>query len=142
MKRNVLFFLALTSFAVASLASPTPSPSRKGTSSRKQAHKQNHKSTLSEQLILSANGWSYENGVWVHPEGYKYVNREVLRTTARIGRVAPMPPGKVALDNAQKLSPKTGSTQAIPQTEAEKKAEQRRKNLTPRPASQTGSHIW
>lgn len=141
MKRNVLVFLALTSFAVASLASPTPSPSRKGTSSKKEEHKKAKKSTLSEQLIVSANGWSYVKGVWVHPEGYKYVNRQVFRTTARIGRVAPMPPGKLALDNAQKLSPKTGSTQVVPQTEAEKKAEQVRKNLTPRPAPQTGSHL-
>jgi len=97
------------------------------------------------QLIESANGWMYVNGEWVHPEGYKFVNNQIIRTTAKRGKSVPRPPGKLALENPAKL---TGSTKSVTapskdnaQTAAEKAAEERRKNLAPRPASQTGTHL-
>jgi hypothetical protein len=98
------------------------------------------------QLMESANGWMYVNGEWIHPDGYKFVNNKVLRTTAKAGKTSPKPPGKLALENPTKLMPRAqasgaGSVPKETQTEAEKAAEIRRKNLTPRPAPQTGTHL-
>jgi hypothetical protein len=97
------------------------------------------------QLIESANGWLYVNGEWLHPEGYKFVNNKIIRTTGKLGKAAPKPPGKLALENPMKLAPPTKSATAPakddPKTAAEKAAEARRKNLEPRPASQTGTHL-
>lgn len=132
MKRTFLFLLAFTSFAIALPAAPTPTPAPKRSS---------NKAGPQETVAQSANGWSYVKGEWIHPDGYKYVNRKVLRTTARAGGLYPKPPGKLALDNAQLLAPKTGPAPASALTEAERKAEERRKNLAPRPAPQTGTHM-
>src|SRR5687768_7897826 len=98
-----------------------------------------------DRLIKSANGWIYVNGQWVHPDGYKFVNNKIVRTTAKTGRAYPEPPGKLAQENPAKLAPRTRSAAAPSaedaRTAAEKAAEVRRKNLTPRPAPQTGSHL-
>ena len=89
----------------------------------------------------SANGWVYVNGQWVHPDGYKFMNNKVFRTTAKTGQSVPKPPGKLALENPTKLAarPKTAAEEA--KSAAEEAAERRQKNLTPRPASQTGTHL-
>ncbi len=90
----------------------------------------------------SANGWTYVKGEWVHPEGYKFVSNKVVRTTAKTGKAAPNPPGKLAQENPLRLTPRaTPTTTTDTRTAAEKAAEERRKNLTPRPAPQTGSHL-
>jgi hypothetical protein len=93
------------------------------------------------QVLESANGWNYVNGEWVHPEGYKFVNNKIIRTTAKTGKSTPKPPGTLALENAAMLTtrPKPAPNEA--RTPAEKAAEERQKNLAPRPASQTGSHL-
>ena len=97
------------------------------------------------RIIESANGWIYVNGQWLHPDGYKFVNNKVLRTTAKAGKTFPNPPGKLALENPTKLTPRTkNAPRSVPdeaQTAAEKAAEARRKNLNPTPASQTGTHL-
>ena len=97
------------------------------------------------RLIRSANGWIYLNGQWVHPDGYKFVNNKIVRTTAKTGRTYPEAPGKLAQENPAMLAPRTKSAAApSPGNDpvaAEKAAEIRRKNLTPRPAPQTGSHL-
>ena len=98
------------------------------------------------RLLESANGWMYVNSEWIHPGGYKFVNHKVLRTTAKAGKTFPKPPGKLALENPAKLTsrPNPAGARSVPekpQTEAEKAAETRRKNLTPTPASQTGTHL-
>ena len=139
MKRRLFLFLALATFATTLPASPTPTPSPKRASSK--TEKKGGTQSVSNDLAQSANGWTYVKGEWVHPEGYKFVNGKVLRTTARLGKPVPMPPGKLALENPQKLTPKTNSAPDSAKTEAEKAAETRRKNLTPLPAPQTGSHL-
>lgn len=83
----------------------------------------------------------YVSGEWVHPDGYKFVNNKVLRTIAKAGKTFPNPPGKLALDNPTKLTPGLKSAPKEDQTPAEKAAEARRKNLTPAPAPQTGTHL-
>jgi hypothetical protein len=97
------------------------------------------------QLLESANGWFYLKGEWLHPDGYKFTNNKVIRTTARTGRAFPKPPGKLALENPTKLAPPAKSTVAPSRDEAktpaQKEAEARRKNLTPTAAPQTGTHL-
>ena len=138
MKRTLPFLLALTSFAIALPAAPTPTPSP---SPKRNSTKSETMRGPQETLAQSANGWTYVKGEWVHPEGFKFVNGKVLRTTARTGRGFPKPPGKLALDNAEKLTPRTDVAAANAKTAAEKKAAEIRKNLAPRPASQTGSNL-
>ena len=135
MKRTLPFLLALTSFAIALQAAPTPTPAPKRNSTKSEKI-----SGPQETLAQSANGWTYVKGEWVHPEGYKFVMGKVLRTTARTGKAFPKPPGKLALDNAQKLTPATNPAPDT-KTAAQKAADERRKNLAPRPAPQTGSHL-
>jgi hypothetical protein len=140
MKRNLLFLLVFTSFAIALQASPTPTRSPKRSASKSEK-KSGGQKAVPEEIALSANGWSYVKGEWAHPDGYKYVRGQVLRTTARAGRAFPKPPGKLALENAQKLTPKATPAPDSAKTAAEKAAETRRKNLEPRPAPQTGTHL-
>jgi hypothetical protein len=140
MKRTLLFLLVFTSFAIALQASPTPTRSPKRSSSKSEK-KSGGQKAVSEEIALSANGWSYVKGEWVHPDGYKYVRGQVLRTTARAGRAFPKPPGKLALENAQKLTPKAAPAPDSVKTAAEKAAETRRRNLEPRPAPQTGTNL-
>lgn len=139
MKRTLSFFLAFTSFTIAIQAAPTPTPGPKRTS-HKNERRIERQNAASDEISKSANGWSYVKGEWVHPDGYKYVGGQVLRTTAVPGKAFPKPPGKLALDNAQRMAPKTVSTPDT-KTAEEKKAEERRKNLEPRPAPQTGTHL-
>jgi len=136
MKRTLFLLLAFTTFTIALQAAPTPTPDPKRTS-----NKSAKAAAPQETLAQSANGWVYVKGEWVHPEGYKYVNGKILRTTARPGKAIPRPPGKLALENAAKLTPKTAPAQEVAKTEAERKAEIKRKNLETRPAPQTGSHM-
>ena len=139
MNRPLFFLLALTSFAIALPASPTPTPRPQHTSHKSEKKGEEPKS-VSGDLAQSANGWTYVNGEWVHPDGYKYVNGRILRTTAQRGKAIPQPPGKLALQNAQKLTPTTAPAPNS-KTAAEKAAEIRRKNLQARPAPQTGTNL-
>jgi hypothetical protein len=111
----------------------------------KVVRKTNSSEVSQARLLESANGWTYLNGEWIHPDGYKFVNNKVLRTTAIAGKMFPKPPGKLALDNPTRLTApaKSPATKPAPEkkTEAEKALEARRKNLEPRPAPQTGSHL-
>jgi hypothetical protein len=93
------------------------------------------------QLLESANGWVYANGEWIHPDGYKFVNNKILRTTAKTAQSVPRPPGKLALENPTKLTARPKSAADEARAAADKAAETRRKNLTPPPASQTGTHL-
>ena len=92
------------------------------------------------RIVESANGWNYVNSEWIHPDGYKFVNKKVVRTTAKAGRKVPNPPGRLAQENAMKLVPLSKSTQDA-RSAADKAAETREKNLYQRPASQTGTHL-
>ncbi len=141
MKRKVLYLLLTTSLGVA--ATLNAEPARQTTHKRDstKTQKSEGQNTTRDALAESANGWTYAKGEWVHPEGYKFVDGKVLRTTAKTGRAFPKPPGKLALENAQKLTPKNTPAPINSQSAAEKAAEARRKNLTPTAAPQTGTHM-
>lgn len=85
----------------------------------------------------------FVNREWQHPEGYKLVNNQILRTTAKEGKAIPRPPGKLALQNAQTLAPAARVPGQADEAHAaaERAAEVRRKNLTPTAAPQTGTHL-
>lgn len=135
MKRTLFFLLAFTSYTIALQAAPTPTPGP-----QRSSNKIVKTTAPQETLAQSANGWVFAKGEWVHPEGFKFTKGKVLRTTARPGKIAPNPPGKLALANPQKLTPKT-TAPANTKTEAEKKADEKAKNLSPSSAPRTGFHM-
>jgi hypothetical protein len=125
-------------------AEPPTKPER--TRSPRDVKKAPDRGPTRNQLIESANGWLYVNGEWFHPDGYKFVNNKVLRTTAKTGKSLPKPPGKLALENPTQLAAQTKSVTAPPpkndaKTPVDRAAEERRKNLTPTAAPQTGTHL-
>ena len=142
-KRKVSYlFLAgivLAAFASAD-AAPTTKKKKKRTSAKTQSTQS--QAATPAALAASANGWTYVNGEWTHPEGYRYVNGQILRTTAKAGRPAPAPPGTLALENAAKLAPRTKPVPAGSNAKAAaaKPAPTPRK-IQPLPAPQTGSHM-
>jgi hypothetical protein len=135
MKRIFLFLLAIASFTI--VLHPSPASAK----SPKRSQKKSSAQATASEIARSAHGWSYVNGEWIHPDGYKFVRNQVLRTTAKPGKAAPEPPGKLALENAQNWTPTPVPSQERSKTDAERKAEEKRKNLEVRPAPQTGTHI-
>ena len=117
MKRTLLFLLAFTSFTI--VLHPSPASAR---SPKQSVKKSSAQKATSAEIALSAHGWSYVKGEWIHPDGYKYVKSQVLRTTAKTGKPAPEPPGKLALENTQTLTPKTTPAPESAKTAAETKA--------------------
>jgi len=146
MRKTGCILLIIASFGLSGTALKAEPPAR---SERKSdsgdTKKATNRDSTQARLLESANGWMFVNGEWVHPDGYKFANNKVQRTTAKAGKTFPNPPGKLALENPTKLSPRTkaAGVRSGPeaQTEAEKAAEARRKNLTPAPAPQTGTHL-
>jgi hypothetical protein len=133
MNRTTIFLFLITSLAIGAITVEAKPPKSKSKET------QTTQATTPTALAESANGWTYVKGEWIHPDGYKFVNGKVLRTTAKTGKAFPKPPGKLALENAQKLTPKSNPAPA--KSAAEKAAEERRKNLTPIAAPQTGTHM-
>ena len=129
MKRNALYLVLATSLAL--IASPVKAEPAAKTNSRSSVSSQKSGDKKTTPAVY---GWTFVKGEWVHSDGYKFVNGKVLRTTAKPGTAAPKPPSKLALENAQKLNETT-------MTDAEKKAEERRKNLAPSRTHQTGSNL-
>lgn len=133
MKRYLIFLVALTCFTIVLHPSAASAKTPKHTSTK------NAKTVTSEEVNQAAHGWSYIKGEWIHPDGYKYVKGQVLRTTAKLGKAAPQPPDKLALENPQKLTVKASAPNA--KGPEETAAERRRRNLTPTAAPQTGTHL-
>ena len=128
MIRTILSLALLTSFAaVASLQAEPPSS--------KKSHKSKTMAAVAPATPLKA-GWSLSNGVWVHSDGYKFVNNQVVRVGTQTHKAPPKPPTKAEMEAATKKSaPKT------PADAAAAKAAERERNLAPRPAPQTGTHL-
>lgn len=141
MMRNI--FLVLVSTAVAGAvtlhAAPTPTPSaQKASTQSKKETKSTSKNAPVVKLTPATpltEGWSIVNGVWVHSDGYKYVNGQVIRTGTQTHKRMPKPPTKAQLDSARTKAPPSAADAA------NAKAAERERNLTPRPAPQTGTHL-
>jgi hypothetical protein len=132
MRRNILRLIVLTTLVAAVSLHAEPTPSAERTSS-KNATKVAPKTVPAPPL---AEGWSYVKGEWIHADGYKYVNGQIIRIGAQTHKRPPKPPSK-ALLNSVKTKP---ATTPVPGSAAAKAAE-RERNLRPTPTSQTGTHL-
>ena len=128
MTRNTLSLILLATLAAGVPLNAEPTPSAERTPSRKVVSK--------VAPAPLAEGWNYVKGEWIHSEGYKYVKGQVIRTGAQTQKKPPKPPSKALLDSV-KARP---APSPDPNSAAAKAAEKER-NLTPRPASQTGTHL-
>ena len=128
MTRTILSLILLATVATPAslIADPTPV-----------ANKPTRKNTAPNVVPApSAEGWSYVKGEWVHPDGYKYVKGQVIRIGAQTHKSPPKPPSKALLDSV-----KAKPTPSIDPNSAAAKAAQKERNLQPRPAPQTGTHL-
>ena len=125
---RTILSLALLATLIATTAVKADPPSRK---------KKTHSTRKVEPIAALASGWSYNNGVWTHIDGYKLVNGQVMRSGIQTHKKAPPPPTKAEMDAVMK---KNAAPKSAAELAAEKEA-QRQRNLAPRPASQTGSHL-
>ena len=116
---------------------PTPSSHKKV---KKQPATSTKMNTNSFKVIPATpllEGWSLVNGSWVHSDGYKFVKGQVIRTGSQIHKRPPKPPTKAEMDAATKKRRDLSTAAEI----AAEKAAERERNLTPRPAPQTGTHL-
>ena len=134
MLRNILSLALLITLGATSVLQANPSPHSKSSSRKKAASKSASKV---EPATTLASGWSYSNGVWTHVNGYKLVNGQVVRSGVQTHEKVPAPPTKAEMDAALRKKP---ATKTAAETASEKEA-QRQRNLAPRPAPQTGSHL-
>jgi len=132
MIKTFLCLVILASFSSGLLAAD---PSKKKSS--KNSKKADANSAKIVPATPLASGWSLVNGVWLHSDGYKFVNGQVVRSSAQTHMPAPKPPTQA---DQQAATAKKPAAKTPAQIEAEKAA-QRERNLAPRPASQTGSHL-
>jgi len=155
MIHKLVFVIAWTIFAsgITLQAAPTPTPAPAAGNSaaaesekpqrqarskkdRKARGKPALKVTPSTALPL---GWSVQNGEWVHSDGYKYVNGEVVRTGTQTHKTPPKPPSKAALKAA--AGGNRPAPTPTPNSAAAKAEEIRRNKMPTRPGSQTGTHL-
>ena len=129
MIRTTLSLALITTFAVTAIVKAEPPASSK-------KRKTNSIAKVEAATPLPS-GWTYANGVWTHVDGYKLVNGQVVRTGNQTHKKVPPPPTKAEMEAAMKKKPGVKSAAEIA---AEKEA-QRQRNLAPRPASQTGTHL-
>jgi hypothetical protein len=128
MTRNTLSLILLTTLAAGVSVSAEPTPGAERAPTRKAVSK--------VVPAPSAEGWSYLKGEWIHSDGYKYVKGQVIRAGAQTHKSPPKPPSKALLDSV-----KTKPTPSPDPNSAAAKAAAKERNLTPRPAPQTGTHL-
>ncbi|HEV2841111.1 MAG TPA: hypothetical protein VGW39_07305 [Chthoniobacterales bacterium] len=143
MTRNILSLIMLTTLAAAVSLHAEPTPSADRTTSKKAnkvASQEPQPKTNAAPRVVPApplmEGWNHVKGEWIHSDGYKYVNSQVVRTGAQTHKRPPKPPSKSLL-NSVKIKP----TPTPDPNSAAAKAAERARNLRPRPAPQTGSHL-
>jgi hypothetical protein len=131
MIRKIFLVIALTSIAsMVTVQAEPPAKQKKSHSTKSDA------TSKVAPAAPSGQGWTLANGVWVHPDGYKFVNGSVIRTGTQTHKPPPKPPTQAQLDAAKKKSAPPSATDS-----AATKAAERERNLTPRPAPQTGTHL-
>jgi hypothetical protein len=140
MIRTILSIAVLTSVATISTLKADPSPTPSNKKVQKQTTPSSKTNSAKTPMLVPApplkDGWSLVNGTWIHSDGYKLVNRQVTRTGNQTHKKPPKPPTKAEMEAATK--------NARPQTAAEiaaRKTAERERNLTPRPAPQTGTNL-
>jgi hypothetical protein len=133
MKRNILCLILLTILAAAMMLHAEPTPGADRTLSKTANNNAAPKTVSASPLV---EGWNYVKGEWIHSDGYKYVNGQVIRIGAQTHKHPPKPPSKALLDSV-KIKP----TPTPSPSSAAAKAAEKERNLRPRPAPQTGTHL-
>ena len=143
MTRSILSLIVLTTMAAGGSLNAEPTPKPEGNSSQNATKRESQRrpaktdpASKIQSPPLSAEGWNYVKGEWIHSDGYKYVKGQVVRFGAQTHKKPPKAPSQ-ALLNSIKIRP---APSPAPDSAAAKAAEKER-NLRPRPASQTGSHL-
>jgi len=124
-------FLVVTFTSIVSMVTVRAEPPKKKT--------RHTKTDATAQVAPAAplvQGWTLTNGVWMHSDGYKFVNGSVVRIGTQTHKPPPKPPTQAQLDAAKKKSATPSAADA-----AAAKAAERERNLAPRPAPQTGTHM-
>ncbi|HVF73334.1 MAG TPA: hypothetical protein VM940_17160 [Chthoniobacterales bacterium] len=130
MIRTIFSIAILASFTGAALLHAEPP-------SKKPAAKTQTKNAPRVPAAPLKTGWSLENGVWTHPDGYKFVGGQVVRTGTQTHKKPPKPPTKAEMDAVTK---KTRAPQTPDDIKAARNAEKQR-NLRPIPTRQTGTNL-
>jgi hypothetical protein len=128
-------YLTILAFIPAGLqlnAEPTPSSPKK-----KSSNASSKKTDAAASTTSTVSGWSMVNGVWMHSDGYKFVNNQVVRSSPQTHKPVPKPPTQADIQAAARKKPAAKT----PAEMAAEKAAQKERNMAPRPASQTGSHL-
>jgi len=128
MTRTILSIILIATVAAPASLTAEPTPVTNKTSQKN--------ATAKVAPATSGEGWSYVKGEWVHPDGYKYVKGQVIRTGTQTHKSPPKPPSKALLDSV-----KAKPTPTPDPNSAAAKAAEKERNLQPRPASQTGTHL-
>ena len=143
MTRNILSLLVLTALASAVSLPAEPTPRAERTSSKNakkiESQKSRAKTNAAPKTVPAPpllEGWNYVKGEWIHSDGYKYVNGQVIRTGGQTHKRPPKPPSKSLL-NSVKIKPTP--TPALDRAAA--KAAEIERNKRPRPAPQTGTNL-
>ena len=133
MLKKTIALLILSSFIGGSALSADPAPSTKKKSNAK-TKKETAAATAPAQPVAT---WSLVNGVWVHPDGYKFVRGQVVRSGIQTHKPAPKPPTQAEMDAVTKKK----KAPATPAEIAAAKAAERERNLRPLPSRQTGTNL-
>ncbi|HEX8898021.1 MAG TPA: hypothetical protein VF751_04935 [Chthoniobacterales bacterium] len=135
MIRTILSVAVLAIFAMTAVLKGEPS--RTNVSSMKGKRRTAKTVPKLEPVTPLKTGWSLVDGVWTHSDGYQFVKGQVIRVGTQTHKKPPQPPTKAEMDAATKMKKRSKSASEI---ESERAA-QRERNLAPRPAPQTGTHL-
>jgi hypothetical protein len=133
MIRTILSLAVFATLATAIPLKAEPSSKKKPTTSTRT----NANSPKVVPATPLPEGWSLLNGTWVHSDGYKLVKGQVIRTGSQTHKRPPKPPTQAEMDAATKKKKGPPTAAEI----AAQKAAERERNLAPRPAPQTGTHL-
>jgi len=133
--KTLIVAFSITTVAAVAFADPKSTEER--TSTKRQTQAQSTGKTVITPKSLTA-GWHNINGEWLHSDGYKYVDGRVvkLKKQTNVHARPPKPPSAELLKSAR-----TTPTATPAQNSAAAKAAEKERNLRPRPAPQTGSHL-
>jgi len=133
MLKKTIALLIFSSFAAASLLNAEEAPSSKKKATKKT---ENQTTALLTPAKPLPQGWSLVNGVWMHSDGYKFVQGRIIRNGAPSSKRPPNPPTQAQIDavTKKKKAPTAAELSAA-------KAAERERNLRPAPAPRMGSHL-
>jgi hypothetical protein len=136
MIRTILSLAVFVTLATAIPLKAEPAPNKKVKKRPITSSRTNTNSKVVPATPLTE-GWSLVNGTWIHSDGYKFVKGQVIRTGSQTHKRPPKPPTQVEMQAATKKKKGPPTAAEI----AAEKAAERERNLTPRPAPQTGTHL-